>query len=80
MTRSVQACCSNCAFFDGDPRSLEVRIKGLRTFGSGFASVRDEDGLCAKHQRYVSAHSSCREFATRTPQAEALACGGCGQS
>jgi hypothetical protein len=65
MNLSKQKFCRNCVFFDGDPQSMEVRIAGLRTLGSGFASVRDQDGLCEKHERYISATATCANFASR---------------
>lgn len=49
--------------FDGDAHSLEARIAGLRVLGSGYASVRDDDGLCARHERFAAAHATCAEFA-----------------
>jgi len=65
MNRNLDAarCCAHCTHFDGDAHSLEARIAGLRTFGSGFASVRDEDGLCARHERFAAARATCAEFA-----------------
>ena len=55
-------CCARCAHFDGDARSLEARIAGLRVLGSGYASVRDEDGLCARHERFAAARATCADF------------------
>ena len=56
------ACCRNCAFFNAEALLLEAQIPGLRSFGSGFAAVCDGDGLCAKHQRYLTASSICAQF------------------
>lgn len=62
---SLQARCAACAFFCGDSRELESRIPGLRSFGSGFAAVRDADGLCTTHDRYVRATAYCQSFEAR---------------
>jgi len=62
---NVHACCRNCAHFSSDPLALESAIPGLRSFGSGFAAVRDADGLCSKHGRYLSGNATCEEFARR---------------
>jgi hypothetical protein len=51
--------------FERDPAKIEAAIPGLRSMGSGFASVRANDGLCRKHERYLSAQSSCADFARR---------------
>jgi hypothetical protein len=45
--------------FRADPFELESAIPGLRSFGSGFAAVRSNDGLCARHDRYLSASACC---------------------
>jgi hypothetical protein len=57
--------CEACTFFCADPHELESRIAGLRSFGSGFASVRAGDGLCEKHDRYLPASAHCSSFARR---------------
>ena len=57
--------CAACSHFRSDPRELEASIPGLRSFGSGYASVRADDGLCTVHDRYLSAASFCASFAER---------------
>jgi len=57
--------CAACRFFCSDPQELESRIAGLRSFGSGFASVRGGDGLCERHGRYLPAWAHCPSFAQR---------------
>jgi hypothetical protein len=59
ISERIDACCANCAYFTDDARALESAIAGLRSFGSGFASVRGEDGLCSRHERYIGARSHC---------------------
>jgi len=60
--------CARCAHFRCDPRELEAHIPGLLTFGSADASVRADDGLCVVHDLYLSAASSCANFASRLVQ------------
>jgi hypothetical protein len=38
---------------------------------SGYGSVRAEDGICLKHDRYLSAESSCPDFAPAAENAQA---------
>lgn len=54
--------CANCAHFDNTPTTLERAIPGLLSLGSGFAAVRDQDGLCSHHDRYLPARSRCAEY------------------
>jgi hypothetical protein len=55
-------CCATCRHFRTDPRALEAAIPGLTTMGSGHASVRSDDGLCDRHDRYLPAASCCAGF------------------
>jgi hypothetical protein len=61
--------CATCAHFRSDPKELESAIPGLRSFGSGFASVRSDDGLCLRHKRYLSANAHCPQFRSRLKHA-----------
>jgi len=61
--------CAACRFFCSSPQELESRIAGLRSFGSGFASVRAGDGLCERHGRYLAASAHCSSFELRVPLA-----------
>jgi hypothetical protein len=58
---SVPAC-QNCAHFKNDPAHIEEAFRGLTTMSSGFASVRDQDGICQHHQLYLSARDSCPDY------------------
>ena len=60
-------CCGACAHFDNAPASLEAAFGGLSAMSSGYASVRAEDGLCARRGLYLSARESCAAFAPRRP-------------
>jgi hypothetical protein len=56
--------CRSCAYFGNDPAYLESAIKGLTSFSSGYASVMSDDGICRRHDRYISARSSCGQYAS----------------
>ncbi len=56
--------CGQCRHFDNAPKTLEVLIPGLRVMGSGYSAVRGNDGLCAHHDRYLSADYTCDSFMT----------------
>ena len=58
--------CQGCAHFRNDPALIEAVYPGLTTMSSGFASVRDCDGICSFHQLYLSARDSCQSFTSRT--------------
>jgi hypothetical protein len=55
--------CVHCAYFSSTPALIESQIPGLRTLGSAYASVCADDGICARHARYISGAASCEEFA-----------------
>jgi hypothetical protein len=57
--------CQGCAHFQNDPVMIEKAYPGLTTMSSGFASVRDKDGLCNYNQLYLSARDSCKNFKPR---------------
>jgi len=57
--------CKNCKCFQGDPAIIEKTYAGLSSLSSGFASVRDQDGFCNHHERYLSARDSCPDFGFR---------------
>jgi hypothetical protein len=54
--------CQNCAHFQNDPAHIEAVYPGLTAMSSGFASVRDRDGVCDHNQLYLSARDSCPHF------------------
>jgi hypothetical protein len=61
--------CASCVHFRNDPAVLEWLFKGLTSLGSGYSSARANDGVCVRHDRYLSARSSCAEFHARELQA-----------
>lgn len=54
--------CMHCAHFSNDPQYLERMIPGWKVMGSAHGSVRKDDGICAVHDVYLSAHNSCEQF------------------
>jgi len=54
--------CLACVHFRNDAKFLEAAFGGLTSLSSGFGSVRGDDGICLRHDRYLSARSSCAEF------------------
>jgi hypothetical protein len=56
--------CGSCRHFDNTPATFEREFPGLPSFGSGNASVRDDDGICRLHDRHLSTRSSCEHHAT----------------
>jgi hypothetical protein len=67
----VRPQCAGCASFRGDPKDLEGLLNGLTSLSSAYASVRSDDGICLRHDRFVAARSSCADFApvaTQSPK------------
>jgi hypothetical protein len=58
--------CGQCVHFQNDPAVIESTYPGLKIMSSGYASVRDQDGLCDHNQIYLSARDSCPHFSLRT--------------
>jgi hypothetical protein len=58
----AQARCGSCRHFRNDAAYLEATMPGLASFGSGDASARADDGVCLRHDRYLSARASCNDF------------------
>jgi len=63
MTERLRAC-RNCTSFRNDPAFLEAAIKGLNAMSSAWASVRADDGLCLRHERFVQAVGICPDFSS----------------
>jgi hypothetical protein len=64
--RGSQRQCRACSYFRNDAKYLETAFKGLTSLGSGYGSVRSDDGICLRHDRYLSARSSCADFLPAT--------------
>lgn len=59
--------CGNCRYFRNDPADLERLLPGLTSLSSGYGSVRSNDGICLRHDRYLRAEASCPSFAPAQP-------------
>ena len=59
---AVARACAHCAHFRNDPADIEAALPGLASLSSGSGSVRSDDGLCLKHDRFVTMGSSCSVF------------------
>ena len=58
--------CRDCAHFANDPAAIEAALTGIASLGSVHASVRADDGLCARHDRLRAARAWCVDFLPRT--------------
>ena len=54
--------CRQCRHFRNDAQYLETAFPGLASMSSGYGSVRADDGICTRHDRYLNAESSCVQF------------------
>jgi hypothetical protein len=54
--------CRACAHFRNSPAFLESVFPGMSALSSAWGSTRAEDGLCLKHDRYLSADAGCADF------------------
>ena len=51
--------CQSCIHFCNSPTYIEETFKGLTILSSGYASVKQSDGICKKHNRYLCAQDYC---------------------
>ena len=58
--------CARCVSFRNDPGYLETIFAGLTSLSSAYGSVRSQDGLCVRHDRYLSADAWCGDFVAAT--------------
>jgi len=58
--------CGSCRYFCQSPHEIESQMPGMRSLGSGHASVRATDGICRRHDRYLGATSHCADFEHRS--------------
>jgi hypothetical protein len=54
--------CRACVHFRNDPAYLESVFQGLNVMSSAWASVIAEDGICLRHDRFLSADAGCGDF------------------
>ena len=58
--------CSACVHFRNDEKFLEAAFGGLTSLSSAYGSVRADDGICLRHDRYLGARSRCGDFSPRS--------------
>ena len=58
-------CCFNCMYFNNDPEYIERAFAGLRVLGSGYSSVKRDDGICQLDDRYLSGYNVCDGYKER---------------
>jgi hypothetical protein len=58
----LNAKCGKCVHFQNNPAILEKTFPGLTSLSSGFGSVRAQDGLCNRHDLYLSNFDGCGDF------------------
>ena len=57
--------CGVCRHFENDAKTLEATFGGLTSLSSAYGSTRSDDGLCLRHELYLRAKASCRDFGRR---------------
>ncbi|MCK8783536.1 hypothetical protein M0638_03965 [Roseomonas sp. NAR14] len=55
--------CAACRHFEAGAAAVEAAFPGLAAMSSGWASVREADGLCARRGLYLSARDGCSDHA-----------------
>lgn len=55
--------CARCRYFSNDVATLEKALPGIYSLSSPRGSTRGDDGICLKHDRYLSSHATCAAFA-----------------
>lgn len=61
MQAPLQRTCRSCRHFRNDADFLEAAMPGLASMSSGHGSVKAEDGVCLRHDRYLGAEASCAD-------------------
>ena len=67
--------CRTCRHFRNDAAFLEAAFAGLTSMSSGYGSVRADDGICLRHDRYLGARSSCADYTPRAAESHAADAG-----
>jgi hypothetical protein len=70
-TPSALRQCRTCRHFRNDAAFLEAAFSGLTSMSSAYGSVRAEDGICLRHDRYLGAHASCADHTPRAAELDA---------
>jgi hypothetical protein len=54
--------CRDCKYFNNDPDWLEQALPGLNALSSAYGATRGENGICTKHDIFLSPEKQCRDF------------------
>jgi len=65
LTKTPRGECRSCRHFRNDAKFIEAAFGGLTSLSSAYGSVRSDDGICLRHDRYLGARSSCGDFSPR---------------
>jgi hypothetical protein len=63
----IQKECRSCRHFRNDTATLEAVFAGLTSLSSASGSARSDDGICLRHDRYLTARSYCPDFSPAVP-------------
>jgi hypothetical protein len=58
----ARAHCAACVHFRDDADFIEQALPGLSALSSARGSVRADDGICQRHDRFVSGRGGCGKF------------------
>ena len=64
----TKKCCLNCFYFNNNPEYIEQVFPGLIVLGSGYSSVKRDDGICQINDRYLSGNNVCNGFRERNKE------------
>lgn len=62
----MEQTCRDCRYFNNDPAFLERELPGLNALSSAYGSTRGENGICDKHNLYLSPIRKCKDFEEAT--------------
>ena len=59
---TVRESCLTCGHFRNDPAEIEAAMPGLTSLSSARNASRADDGICLRHDRYVSGTARCGDY------------------
>ena len=68
---TIRGQCRSCRHFRNAAEFIEAAFGGLTSLSSGYGSVRADDGICLRHDRYLTARSGCSDFSPQPPAVRA---------
>jgi hypothetical protein len=67
LNSAYRRSCADCRHFNARPLDIEAALPGLSSLSSAYAAVRSDDGICAVHDRYITASSVCAQHRVLSP-------------